>query len=109
MKKEVKIHIKTDMEARPIAYLVQLASRFNSEIYFETQTVKVNAKSIMGMMSLVIMDGNTLTIDATGSDEQEAIDAIVEFLAGKELSIAGTRSNEGSQGEGYEKEIVVHF
>lgn len=80
MKKDVVIHMSTSMEATPIAHLVQLANQFDSSVYFETDNKKVNAKSIMGMMSLVLSSGSTVTIDAQGDDETQAIDALEEFL-----------------------------
>ena len=54
MQREVTIQMSNSMEATPIAHLVQLANRFSSSIYFEMDEKKVNAKSIMGMMSLVL-------------------------------------------------------
>lgn len=68
------------MEATPIAHLVQLANQFNSHIYFEMDTKKVNAKSIMGMMSLVLASGMVVTINAEGEDQEEAIVELEKFL-----------------------------
>ncbi len=68
------------MESTPIAHLVQLANQFSSSIYFEMDTKKVNAKSIMGMMSLVLTAGDVVTIDAEGDDEAKAVDEIEKFL-----------------------------
>ena len=80
MKKNVVIQMSNSMEATPIAHLVQLANQFESRVYFEMDTKRVNAKSIMGMMSLVLSTGTTVTIDAEGSDEDKAIDAMEDFL-----------------------------
>ena len=80
MQKEVTIQMSNSMEATPIAHLVQLANRFSSSIYFEMDEKKVNAKSIMGMMSMVFSTGSVVTIDAEGDDEATAIVAIEEFL-----------------------------
>ena len=52
IKKPITIQLSTGLEARPVAQLVQVASQFNSEIYVEIGRKKVNAKSIMGMMTL---------------------------------------------------------
>ena len=68
------------MEATPIAHLVQLANQFQSRVYIEMDTKKVNAKSIMGMMSLVLTRGTEVTIDAQGDDEEKAVVAIEDFL-----------------------------
>ena len=80
MKKDVVIEMSNTMEATPIAHLVQLANQFESRVYFEMDTKRVNAKSIMGMMSLVLSTGTTVTIDAEGSDEDKAINAMENFL-----------------------------
>ena len=65
------------MESTPIAHLVQLANQFSSSIYFEMDTKKVNAKSIM---SLVLTAGDVVTIDAEGEDDAKAVDEIEKFL-----------------------------
>lgn len=80
MKRDVVIQMSNTMEATPIAHLVQLANQFESRVYFEMDTKRVNAKSIMGMMSLVLSTGTTVTIDAEGSDEDKAINAMEDFL-----------------------------
>ena len=80
MQKEVTIQMTNSMEATPIAHLVQLANQFNSSIYFEMDEKKVNAKSIMGMMSLVLSAGSTVVIDADGDDEEKAVTELETFL-----------------------------
>ena len=80
MRKEVTVNMSQSREATPIAHLVQLANQFASQIYFEMDTKKVNAKSIMGMMSLVLASGMVVTIDANGEDEIEAAAALEKFL-----------------------------
>lgn len=78
--KNITINITTDMEARPVALLVQVASQFESNIYVEVEDKKVNAKSIMGMMTLSIVPGEEVTIITKGVDEEEAMDKIEEYL-----------------------------
>jgi len=80
MQREVTIQMSNSMETTPIAHLVQLANQFNSSIYFEMDTKKVNAKSIMGMMSLVLTSGSKVVINAAGEDEENAVSQIEEFL-----------------------------
>ena len=80
MRKNVTINMTDSMESTPIAHLVQLANQFSSSIYFEMDTKKVNAKSIMGMMSLVLTAGDVVTIDAEGEDDTKAVDEIEKFL-----------------------------
>ena len=66
--------------------LVQVASQYDSSIYLETGDKKVNAKSIMGMMSLAISEGETVTIIANGADENKAVENIEKYLIGQEVS-----------------------
>lgn len=85
MKKiEVKIKLQNGLEARPVAMLVQVASKYESKIYLESDGKKVNAKSIMGMMSLGLDNGELVTVTAEGTDENEAADAIEQYLCGAE-------------------------
>ena len=81
MKRDVVIRMTDSMETTPIARLVALANHFHSKVYFQMDTKKVNAKSIMGMMSLVLTSGSVVTIDAEGDDEMQAVDALEEFLS----------------------------
>ena len=80
MKKSVVVNMQNDLEARPIALLVQKANQFSSQIYLESEARKVNAKSIMGMMSMALLNGEEVVIDAEGEDEEAAAAAIEEFL-----------------------------
>ncbi len=82
LKKSMKIQLKNGLEARPVAMLVQVASQYESTVYLETDRKKVNAKSIMGMMSLGLDNGAEITIVADGKDEEEAIVHIEKFLSG---------------------------
>ena len=68
---------------RPIAMLVQLASQFKSTIEIRQENRVVNAKSIMGMMTLGLANGQKLEIDVEGEDEETAINEVVNFLSGK--------------------------
>lgn len=80
MKKSVVVKMQQDFEARPIANLVQVANRYESKIYLEHGDSRVNAKSIMGMMSLALLNGEEILVDVEGADEAEAVAAIEEFL-----------------------------
>jgi catabolite repression HPr-like protein len=82
-KKTISINLESGLEASPIALLVQEASKYESRIYLETESKKVNAKSIMGMMSLGLDSGEELTVSAEGEDEENAIAGIEAFLSGK--------------------------
>ena len=79
--KEMIIKIKNGLEARPVALFVQVASQFDSSIYVEHENKKVNAKSIMGMMTLGLAAGAEVVVEASGNDEEEAISRIEEYLS----------------------------
>ena len=81
MRKEMVVQIAGGLEARPIAVLVQVASQYESSIYLEAAGKRVNAKSIMGMMTMALKAGETLTVEATGSDEAAAIEGIEKYMA----------------------------
>lgn len=81
--KDVQIKLEHGLEARPVALLVQEASKYESTIYIQSGDKKVNAKSIMGMMSLGLDNGDRLTVTAEGTDEQTAVDNIEKFLSGQ--------------------------
>ena len=80
IRKSITIGISNGLEARPIAMLVQVASQYTSNIYLESEARKVNAKSIMGMMTLALSSGDNVTVEAEGSDEEQAAKAIVDYL-----------------------------
>lgn len=81
--KKMTIELKTGLEARPVAVFVQVASQFDSSIYVEYDNKKVNAKSIMGMMTLGLASGENVTVSAEGADEIEAIESIEKYLSSK--------------------------
>lgn len=78
--KTVKVNLPADAEARPVAVLVQLASKYESKIFIVSQSKKINAKSIMGMMSLGVVNGDMLEIEAEGADAEEAVKEISEYI-----------------------------
>jgi phosphocarrier protein HPr len=70
------------LHARPAAQLVRLASRFASDILFAKDGVEVNGKSIMGVMMLAAECGSSITIRASGEDAEQAVQALLELVAG---------------------------
>jgi catabolite repression HPr-like protein len=78
--KQVEVKLKTGLQARPAALFVQEANRFSSDIFLEKDGKKVNAKSIMGLMSLAVSTGTEINIIADGDDEQSAIAALSDFI-----------------------------
>ena len=83
IKKPIIIQLASGLEPRPVAVLVQVASQYNSKIYVEDGDRKVNAKSIMGMMTLALAPGETVTVYADGADEEKAIQSIEQYLSAK--------------------------
>ncbi|NBJ91865.1 HPr family phosphocarrier protein [Parablautia muri] len=81
--KFIKIQLSGGLEARPIAMLVQVASQYESSVYLEAEGKKVNAKSIMGMMSLALDNGESVKVITNGEDEQEAMSGMEEYLSGE--------------------------
>ena len=80
VRKPVTIRNSMDMEMRPIAHLEQEASQYKSRIFIEMDDKKINAKSIMGMMSLELCTGERLTVEAEGEDEEQAVNGVEAFL-----------------------------
>ncbi len=83
IQKSIQIKLETGLEARPVAMLVQVASQFESTVYINSENRKVNAKSIMGMMSMGLESGAEVTVIAEGSDEEAAVAEIEKFLSEK--------------------------
>lgn len=77
---EVTIRNKAGLHTRPAAAVVKLASRFKSDFYIEMEGVEINAKSIIGVMSLAAPKGTRLTLKLDGEDASEAARQLVEFF-----------------------------
>lgn len=83
IRKPITIQIPSGLEARPVALLVQVASQYESEIHVESGEKKVNAKSIMGMMTLGLVAGENVNVIVEGTDEVEAMSDIEKYLSSK--------------------------
>ena len=81
LRKTITIELETGLEARPVAMLVQVASQYDSNIYVECDSKRVNAKSIMGMMTLDLPVGEKVIVTADGVDEEKAINDIEKYLS----------------------------
>lgn len=79
-KKIITVELADGLEARPAAMLVQVASQYDSRIYLESGSKRVNAKSIMGMMTLGLIAGQSITVGADGADEDQAVSEIEKYL-----------------------------
>ena len=79
-KKIITVELADGLEARSAAMLVQVASQYDSRIYLESGSKRVNAKSIMGMMTLGLIAGQSITVEADGADEDQAVSEIEKYL-----------------------------
>lgn len=82
IRKDLTIGLPDGLEARPVAMFVQIAGKYSSMVTIEYKGRKVNAKSIMGMMSLGIARGESISVITDGADEEEAMTGIMEYLSG---------------------------
>lgn len=82
--KKVIVQLETGLHARPAALFVQEANNFSSEIFVIKGNKKVNAKSIMGIMSLAVSRGTEITIVADGVDAEEAVDKLAQMVSKSE-------------------------
>ncbi|MCI5792537.1 MAG: HPr family phosphocarrier protein [Lachnospiraceae bacterium] len=78
--RDVVVNVANDA-GRKLAMLVSVAGEYSSRIYISYNEKKVNAKSIMGVMNLVPYNGDTITVTAEGTDEDNAAEAIAEFFS----------------------------
>ena len=78
--KEVVIYNQVGLHARPATFFIQKANEFKSSIWVEKEERRVNAKSLLGVLSLGIMGGTAIRIIADGSDEEEAVEGLVSLV-----------------------------
>jgi len=83
IKQDIVIENKLGLHARPAAQLVQVSSKFISEIIFRRGEEEVNGKSIMGVLMLAAPQGSTIQVTARGEDAPAAVQAIADLVAGK--------------------------
>ncbi len=78
--KEILVRCESGLHNRQATYFVQKSNEFESSIYLESDNRKMNAKSLLGIMSLGIITGVTVILSANGSDEEEAINSLEQLL-----------------------------
>lgn len=78
--KEVVVRCESGLHNRQATYFVQKANEFESSIWLESGNRKMNAKSLLGIMSLGIISGSTVTLSAVGTDEEAAVTALDALL-----------------------------
>ena len=79
--KEVAVQNQIGLHARPATFFIQKANEFKSSIWVEVEERRVNAKSLLGVLSLGIVKGTEITLIANGPDEEEAVEALAALLA----------------------------
>lgn len=84
VEQKVIVRLKTGLQARPAALFVQEANRYIAEIFVQKNDKKVNAKSIMGIMSLAIASGKEIVISADGNEAEQAVQSLVDFVSKEE-------------------------
>ena len=78
--KEVSVKNQVGLHARPATSFIQKANEFKSSVWVEKDERRVNAKSLLGVLSLGIVGGTTIRIMADGSDEEQAVDGLVKLV-----------------------------
>ena len=78
--KEVLVQNKAGLHARPATFFIQKANEYKSTVWVEKEERRVNAKSLLGVLSLGIIGGTTIKVIADGSDETEAVDGLVALV-----------------------------
>ena len=78
--KDVTVKNQVGLHARPATFFIQKANEFKSSVWVEKEERRVNAKSLLGVLSLGIVGGTTIRINADGVDEQDAVDSLVKLV-----------------------------
>ena len=78
--REVTINNQVGLHARPATFFIQKANEFKSVIWVEKDDRRVNAKSLLGVLSLGIVKGTTISIIADGVDEEQAVDTLADLI-----------------------------
>ncbi len=78
--KDVMVQNQVGLHARPATFFIQKANEYKSSIWIEKEERRVNAKSLLGILSLGIVGGTSIRIIADGTDEQQAVEALVELV-----------------------------
>jgi len=80
IERRVQVKLKLGLQARQAALFVQEANRFSADIFPEKDEKKVNAKSIMGVMSLAVAKGTEVTLSSEGNDAEQAVTALATII-----------------------------
>ena len=80
--KEATVNNQVGLHARPATFFIQKANEFKCSIWVEKDERRVNAKSLLGVLSLGVVKGTTINLIADGADEKEAVDGLIELISG---------------------------
>lgn len=78
--KDVMVQNQVGLHARPATFFIQKANEFKSSIWIEKEERRVNAKSLLGILSLGIVGGTAIRIIADGTDEQVAVEGLIDLV-----------------------------
>lgn len=78
---EITVNNEVGLHARPATFFIQKANEFKSSIWVEKEERRVNAKSLLGVLSLGIVGGTSIKVIADGADEQQAVESLVKLVA----------------------------
>ena len=78
--KDVVVQNQVGLHARPATFFIQKANEFKSSIWVEKEERRVNAKSLLGVLSLGIVGGTTIRIIADGADEEQAVEGLIHLV-----------------------------
>ncbi|MBR2847454.1 MAG: HPr family phosphocarrier protein [Clostridia bacterium] len=78
--RDVTVNNQVGLHARPATFFIQKANTFESSVWVEKEERKVNAKSLLGVLSLGIVQGTSITVIANGPDEKEAVDGLIDLI-----------------------------
>lgn len=81
LEQSLTVELESGLQARPAAQFVQEANKFEADLFLEKDGKRINAKSIMGLMTLALAKGEDVTIIADGSDENDAMDKLSQFIS----------------------------
>jgi len=81
VEKSVEVKLETGLQSRPAAQFVQEANRYTAHLFLEKDGKRVNAKSIMGLMSLAVSPGETVKLIADGDDEEIALKDLIAYVS----------------------------
>lgn len=101
--KEVVVQNQVGLYARPATYFIQKANEFKSSIWVEKDDRRVNAKSLLGILSLGIIGGTSIRIIADGTDEEEAVNQLVRLVESGFSGDSSDSDNLGNSGDSQEE------